>query len=203
VAVAEDRWWRGFDTSIVERVAAHARVLDVGCGDGGLVECLCASGLDAIGVDPRAPPHPRLIPERVEDVGPIGEFDAICAVMALHHASLDGVTSAFCRLLRPSGQLFVYDFAWERYDARAEAWLAVHDHSGADNSVSAWRSEHGELHTGATIRTALTTTVDLREESARPYLARMLGTFDLEAEEQRRIAAGALPALGDWYVGVR
>jgi SAM-dependent methyltransferase len=201
--MADDRWWRGFDTSIVERVPARARVLDVGCGNGGLVERLCASGLDAIGVDPRARPHPRLIAERVEDVGSIGKFDAICAVMALHHASLDRVASAFRRLLRPSGRLFVYDFAWERYDGRAEAWLAVHDHSDADNSVNAWRSEHGDLHTGATIRTALTRAVDLQEESVRPYLARMLGTVDLEAEEQRRIAAGALPALGDWYVGVR
>jgi SAM-dependent methyltransferase len=201
--VADDRWWRGFDASIVERVAANARVLDVGCGDGGLVERLCASGLDAIGVDPRARPHPRLIAERVEDVGSIGEFDAICAVMALHHASLDAVASAIRRLLRQSGQLFVYDFAWERYDARAEAWLALHDQSGADNSVSGWRLEHAELHTGAAIRTALSRAVELREERARPYLARMLARFDLEAEEQRLIAAGELPALGGWYVGVR
>ena len=135
-------------------------------------------------------------------MGSIGEFDAICAIMALHHASLDGVVSAVRRLLRRSGQLFVYDFAWERYDARAEAWLAFHDHSDADNSVSGWRLEHGELHTGAAIRTALTRAVELHEESVRPYLARMLGRFDLEAEEQRLIAEGALPALGGWYVGV-
>jgi SAM-dependent methyltransferase len=201
--VAEDRWWRGFDASIVARVASQARVLDIGCGDGGLVERLCASGLDAIGVDPQARAHPRLIAERVEDVGSIGEFDAICAMMALHHASLDGVASAIGRLLRPSGQLFVYDFAWERYDGRAEAWMAVHDHSGADNSVGGWRLEHGDLHTGTTIRTALTMAVELREERAHPYLARMLSRFDLEAEEQRLVAAGALPALGCWYIGVR
>jgi SAM-dependent methyltransferase len=139
----------------------------------------------------------------VEDVDSIGEFDAICAMMALHHASLDGIVSAIRRLLRASGQLFVYDFAWERYDARAEAWLAVHDQSGADNSVSGWRREHVDLHTGTTIRTALAAAVELREESERPYLARMLGKHDFEAEEQRLIAAGALPALGGWYVGVR
>jgi SAM-dependent methyltransferase len=201
--VADDRWWREFDALVVERVAAHARVLDIGCGDGGLVERLCASGLDAVGVDPHAPPHPRLIAERVEDMHSIGEFDAICAMMALHHASLDAVASAIHRLLRVSGQLFVYDFAWERYDVRAEAWLAVHDESGADNSAGGWRLEHSDLHTGTTIRTALATAVELREESERPYLARMLGRFDLEAEEQRLIAAGALPALGGWYVGVR
>jgi SAM-dependent methyltransferase len=201
--VPDDRWWRGFDALVLEHVAAQARVLDIGCGDGGLVERLCACGLDAMGVDPCAPPHPRLIAERVEDVDAIGEFDAICAMMALHHASLDGIVSAIRRLLRGSGQLFVYDFAWERYDARAEAWLAVHDQSGADNSVSGWRLEHGDLHTGTTIRSALAMVVELREESERPYLSRMLGKLDLEAEEQRLIAAGALPALGGWYGGVR
>jgi hypothetical protein len=156
-----------------------------------------------VGVDPHAPPHPRLIAERLEDVGPIGQFDAICAVMALHHASIDRVAAAIRRLLRVSGQLFVYDFAWELYDARAEAWLAVHDQSGADNSVKCWRLEHADLHTGTTIRTALTTAVELSEESGRPYLARMLGSLELEAEEQCAIAAGTLPALGRWYVGQR
>ena len=201
--MADDRWWRGFDALVVERVPAYARVLDIGCGDGGLVERLCASGLDAIGVDPRAPPHPRLIAKRVEDAGAIGEFDAICAVMALHHASLEDVAAAIRRLLRESGQLFVYDVAWERYDARAKAWLAAHDRSSADNSVSGWRVEHGDLHTDTAIRYALATAVELSEESDRPYLARMLGTLALEAEEQRLIAAGTLPALGRWYIGQR
>ena len=201
--MADDRWWRGFDAVVVERVAAHARVLDIGCGDGGLVERLCASGLDAIGVDPCAPAHPRLVAEAVEDAAAIGKFDAICAVMALHHTSLEDVVAAVRRLLRASGRLFVYDFAWELYDARAEAWLSAHDCSGSDNSVSGWRLEHADLHTGTTIRTALATVVRLSEESGRPYLARMLGSLELEAEEQRAITAGTLPALGRWYVGQR
>jgi SAM-dependent methyltransferase len=197
--VLDDRWWRGFDAVILDGVAAGSRVLDIGCGDGGLVEHLSARGLDAIGIDPRAPAHPRLIREFVEDIGPIGQFDAICAVMVLHHANLDDVVPAIRRLLVPAGQLFVYEFAWELYDERAACWLAVHDSSDADNSVTGWRVEHGDLHTGATVRSKLASAFDLNEETERPYLARMLGKDELEPEEQAMIAEGALPALGRWY----
>ena len=50
MSVADDRWWRGFDAVIVDSVPLGSRVLDVGCGDGGLVECLAARGFDAIGI---------------------------------------------------------------------------------------------------------------------------------------------------------
>lgn len=201
--MADDHWWRGFDAVILDRVAAGSRVLDIGCGNGGLVKRLSASGLDALGVDPRAPAHPRLIQEPVEQVRSIGQFDAICAVMALHHAELDEVVPAIRRLLRANGQLFVSEFAWELYDERAASWLALHDVSDADNSVTGWRLEHGDLHTGATVRTRLTSAFELNEETERPYLARMLGRGELEAEEQAMIAEGALPALGRWYFAER
>jgi hypothetical protein len=63
-------------------------------------------------VDPTAPFHPRLIREPVERVRGIGAFDAVIAVMALHHAQLDAITSALTRLHCPHGRLFVYDFDW-------------------------------------------------------------------------------------------
>jgi SAM-dependent methyltransferase len=197
--VADDRWWRGFDAVILDAVAVGSRVLDVGCGDGALVDYLAARGLDAVGVDPRAPTHPRLIRKRVEEVGSIGHFEAVSAVMALHHAQLETMLAAIVRLLQPGGRLFIYEFAWEKYDERAASWLSVHDHSDADNSVASWQLEHGDLHASATIRSALNDTFDLRRETHRPYLARMLGILELEHEEQAMITEGALPALGWWY----
>lgn len=196
----DDRWWRGVDADVLGAIAAGSRILDVGCGDGGLVDRLAAGGLDARGVDPRAPDSPRLIRTRVEESASLGHFDAACAVMSLHHARLDAVIDAIARCLYPGGRLFVYDFAWEDYDDRSASWLDVRDRSHTDNSVTAWRVEHADLHTGDAIHQALRRAFELRGETSRPYLARMLGRHELEHEEQAAIAEGTLPALGRWYV---
>jgi SAM-dependent methyltransferase len=162
---------------------------------------LTDGGLDAVGVDPRAPSLPRLVRGPVEQLESAGRFDAVCAVMALHHAHLGDVVAQISRLLRPKGQLFVYEFAWETYDERAASWLAKHDRSSADNSVAGWHREHGDLHTSAAIRTGLANAFNLQHESAHPYLARMLGRHEVEPEEQALIDEGALPPLGRWYLG--
>ena len=201
--MADDRWWRGFDAVILDAVGKGARVLDVGCGDGALVNCLLAHGLDVFGVDPRASIHPRLVQQRVEDAETLGRFDAVCAIMSLHHAELEPVLSAITRLLRPEGRLFAYELAWEAYDDRAATWLARHDPTDADNSIAAWELEHADLHTDATIHSALDSAFGLVSDHPRPYLARMLGIHDLEREEQALIDGEALPALGRCYVAHR
>ena len=123
--------------------------------------------------------------------------------MALHHAQLDAITSALTRLLRPHGRLFVYDFDWDAYDDRAADWLAEHDSSDADNSVAGWQREHGDLHTGVTIKEALVARFEPLLEARRPYLARMLARHDLEAVEHALIDAHMLPALGFWMIAER
>jgi SAM-dependent methyltransferase len=198
--MSDARWWKDFDVVIEASLPAGSRVLDVGCGDGGLVDRLAELGFDAVGVDPAAPAHPRLVRERIEDVAGLGAFDAAIAVMALHHAELGTVIRALTRLLRPHGRLFMYELDWDAYDGRACGWLARHDASGADNSVAGWRREHGELHTGAVITGALYTRFEPVLEVRRPYLARMLGQHDLEAEEHALIDARALPPLGLWVI---
>jgi SAM-dependent methyltransferase len=198
--VTDDRWWRGFDVVILDALPLNSRILDVGCGDGGLVRRLARGGLDAVGVDPRAPAEPRLIQEKVESVDDVGKFDAVCSMMALHHADLKPVFAALTRLLRPEGQLFAYEFAWEAYDERAASWLAVHDASEPDHSVALWHAEHAELHRADTVRAVIAENFDLEIELERPYLARMLRADDLDRDEQAMIDDGKLPALGRWYV---
>lgn len=127
--MTDDRWWREFDAVVAAALPANSRVLDLGCGDGGLVDRLIERGFDAIGVDPRAPSHPRLIRERIEQATGLGSFDAITAVMALHHAELDVVIPTLTRLLRPRGHLFA-DFHTrstieQALSARFEATVVV------------------------------------------------------------------------------
>jgi len=195
-----DRWWRGFDAFLLDALPRRARVLDVGCGNGALVERLAAAGFDAVGVDPSAPAAPRLVRERVEDATGIGRFDAVCAVMALHHAELEMVLAAIARLLRPGGLVFVSEFSWEAYDERAAAWVEEHD-PARDASVAAWRAEHDELHPGERVRTALDGAFERRTLATRPYLAAMLGRPELEREEIAAVERDRLPAIGWWYAG--
>ena len=200
-SAVQDRWWRGLDVLILEALPRGSRILDVGCGDGALVERLAEGGLDAVGVDPRAPDRPRFVQRSLEELDPPEPFDAACAVMSLHHADLARVIPTIARLLRPGGRLYVFEFAWESYDERAAAWAQAHDGSGRDHTVTAWMSEHADLHTGSAVHTAVTEAFDLDREEARPYLARMVDAPELEGEEQRDIAAGRLPALGRLWLG--
>lgn len=201
--MTDSRWWRNLDAVVAAELPAGSRILDVGCGDGGLVDRLAGLGFDALGVDPAAPAHPRLIQNHVEHVAGLGGFDAITAIMSLHHAELDAVVRALAELLRPGGRLFMYEFSWDAYDGRAAAWLTTHDSPEADNSVAAWRREHEGLHTGTVIKDAIFARLEPVHEVGRPYLARMLARDDLEAVEHALTDARMLPALGFWVIARR
>jgi SAM-dependent methyltransferase len=190
----------GFDAFVLDAVPLRARVLDVGCGDGALVERLAAAGLDAVGVDPNAPASPRLVRARVEDATGIGRFDAICAVTSLHHADLERVLPAIAGLLRPGGLVLVSEFSWEAYDVHAADWVAEHD-PARDASVAAWREEHGDLHTGEHVLAALDEAFERRSLTGRPFLASLLNRPDLERGELAAIERDRLPALGWWWSG--
>jgi SAM-dependent methyltransferase len=201
--MADDRWWQDLDAVLAAMLAGGSRILDLGCGDGGLVDRLTELGFDPIGVDPHAPAHPRLVRARIEDATGLGEFDAITATMSLHHAELPDVLQAINGHLRPDGRLFVSEFTWDAYDERAAAWVADHDRSDTDNSIAGWQCEHDGLHTWATVREALSNCFTPTLEVGRPYLARMLRRRDLEADEHALIDARLLPAIGILYIANR
>jgi 2-polyprenyl-3-methyl-5-hydroxy-6-metoxy-1,4-benzoquinol methylase len=75
--MADDRWWKSFDAVVAKAIPPGSRILDLGCGDGGLVERLTELGYDALGVDPAAPANDRLIRQRMEDVEGLG-LEPLC-----------------------------------------------------------------------------------------------------------------------------
>lgn len=185
---------------VAASLPSGSRILDLGCGDGGFVDRLTELGFDAFGVDPSAPTHPRLSRERIEQATRLEGFDAVTAVMALHHADLDAVVPALSKILRPGGWLFLYEYGWDAYNEQAADWILKHDLSPPDTTISGWRREHCELHTVSTMRQAISARFEPTLEVRRPYLARLLARQELEAEEHALIGAQHLPALGLWYI---
>jgi SAM-dependent methyltransferase len=174
----------------------RARVLEVGCGRGELATALAAAGHEVVAIDPKAPSGPIFVRVTLEDFHPRTRFDAAVASLSLHHvADLDGAVDRIAGLLEPAGRLVLDEFAWERYDDRAASWLG--------ESLSDWREEHDGLHTGAALLSALERRFDRIHLEWIPYLARMEGDAEAEAEEARAIAEGALDPIGFRWIGRR
>ncbi|TKR27416.1 class I SAM-dependent methyltransferase [Cellulomonas hominis] len=97
-----------------------ARVLDVGCGTGGLVRALAARGAAVHGVDADAPTiataralsaaHPGAtfaVADALRLTAEAPGYDAVTAVAVLHHLPTDEALTRWAGLLRPGGVLVV------------------------------------------------------------------------------------------------
>src|SRR2546430_5031892 len=101
-----------------------ARVLEVGCGDGGLAGALKRRGYDVVAVDPRAPKGPIFRQSRIEDFDEARRFDVAVAGLALHHVdSLAVVLDRISGLVRARGRIIVYEFAWDKFDRKTAEWF--------------------------------------------------------------------------------
>jgi hypothetical protein len=90
----------------VDRIAPPGPVLDVGAGDGSLVDAFTAVGREAVGLERGGTPHPKVRSSSVDEVG--GSWAAIIFWHSLEHlraprAALD----AACRLLLAGGVLVI------------------------------------------------------------------------------------------------
>jgi SAM-dependent methyltransferase len=152
-----------------------------------------------------------------------GEYDVVLFTRSLHHAeNLDEIL-AHAALLAPGGQLVLEEFAWERVDPAAADFL--HDDRSLlvaaglldaeepeGDPLDAWVSTHDFLHQGQDMLAALgrhgtgLTTADtsmlwrLVDGRGGTWTAPAARAADiltsLRLAEERRIAAGTLPAIG-------
>lgn len=104
---------------------APARVLEVGCGEGGLATAMDAAGFDVTAVDPEAPDGPIFRRVRFEDLKETAAYDVAVASLSLHHVEdLDVVIDKIRRTVRPGGLVVVAEFGWDRIDEATGRWYA-------------------------------------------------------------------------------
>jgi SAM-dependent methyltransferase len=187
--------------------APPGRVLEVGAGDGELATALRDAGYDVLAIDP-AGDSPGVEPIALAQVDePPGSFDAVVAVVSLHHVNpLPEASSKLAALLRDGGRLIVDEFDIGALDERATRWwadqraTAGHDHPHDPSSTVAEMQSH--LHSLSTIEAELGRKFVLGQPVRGAYLYRWHLPHGLREPEEQLIAAGALPATGARLLGV-
>jgi SAM-dependent methyltransferase len=185
---------------------APARVLEVGAGDGELAAALAERGYEVVAIDP-ASAGPPVVSVALVDLDELpASFDAAVAVVSLHHVEpLDDSCRRLGELVRPGGALVVDEFDTERYDERAAKWwleqraASGHEHERGPAEMVAELRAH--LHSLDRIRAALEPWFALEPTVRGAYLHRWHLPPGLLEEEERLIAAGALPASGARFTG--
>ncbi len=111
-----------YATLLVDRIAAGERVLDVGCGMGGLLARLDAAGAQPTGLTPnrahaqhirRTWPHIPLLETTLESVEPQRSgpgFDVVINSESFQYIALDAGMRAVRGLLREGGRWLVIDY---------------------------------------------------------------------------------------------
>jgi MPBQ/MSBQ methyltransferase len=118
-----------YATLLVSRVRAGERVLDVGCGMGGLLARLDAAGVKATGVTPNTGhaahikskwPHIPLIEGTLEEVGAASapKFDAVINAESFQYIDLDAGMQRVGALLTPGGRWVMIDYFRLNADAK-------------------------------------------------------------------------------------
>ncbi|MGQ0508779.1 MAG: class I SAM-dependent methyltransferase [Myxococcaceae bacterium] len=130
------------------------RVLEVGCGSGGLAQRLIADGMPLVAIDPSekaiARARKRGVPAEQVDFLTFrgGPFDALLFTRSLHHISPlpDAVAHAHA-LLAPGGVLVCDEFAVDAIDPATAAWF--YDLQAVLEAAGSLEPDQHELKHGA------------------------------------------------------
>ena len=198
-----------FAAFVFDRLPAPPRrVLEVGCGhEGGLVERLAARGYDALGVDPQAPEGERFLRAEFQTID--GEWDAVVAGNVLHH--VNPLAESLDKLAALAPLLVVDEFASNLISGAAQDWYEAQHRmlraAGAEPhgppSLDEWRVRHPGLHSDELLLRELRARYDEVAYERVPFFSRWLGGPSSEGLEQSLIDAGAFPAIGYRWAGLR
>ncbi|HYA08261.1 MAG TPA: hypothetical protein VEG24_01645, partial [Gaiellaceae bacterium] len=121
----------------------------------------------------------------------------------LHH--LVPLDEAVEKIASLAPLLVVDEFAWDLIDPELQAWYETHHRpdSPGPPSLEEWRWRHPGLHPHDVLLPALRARYDERTLEWVPYFHRWLRGPSSEALETSLIAAGAFPAIGWRWVGLR
>lgn len=220
-AESPDLWKQSVAVFVVGHLPeAPSRVLDVGCGEGWLTRRLAERGYEVLGVDPKAPEDRLFRRMALEDFSHPQPFDAIVAILSLHHIpDLEAAVRKIGELLETGGRLVVLEFAWDRFDDATAGWCLdrlppeldeenwLHRRCGelhrrlregrplqARDTFHQWAAEEG-FRSSSDILGALRISFKERSFSWSPYLFPDLKGVT-EGEEADAIESGAIQAVG-------
>ena len=183
-----------------------ASVLEIGAGRGELAMALRDAGFEVSAIDPAAESDTGVDPIPLLEAK--GAYDAAVAVVALHHVEpLQESCAHLAELVKGGGRLVIDEFDVERFDERAAKWwldqraaLGFEEDHDHEEMVADLR---GHIHSVATLRATLAEWFELGEAISGPYLHRWDLDLAVRADEVRMIEAGALPATGVRFAGIR
>lgn len=177
----------------------NLRILEVGCGNGELAECLQNLGFEVVAVDSSLEAvektKQRGVEARVAEFPNFDEnaFDAILFTRSLHHLqALDETIAKTHQLLNPNGVVLVEDFAFNEANEATIEWLygvvslleicgqlnLTEDNFAKDlllgkGNYQVWReNHHHHLHSAPIMLKELKSHFELTSESDAPYLYR-------------------------------
>jgi SAM-dependent methyltransferase len=204
---------------------AGAAVLEVGCGEGDLARAMAARGYRVTAIDPEAPEGDVFRRVTLEEFHADRPFEAVVAVLSLHHIeSVSDAVSKMRELLQDRGLFIAVEFAWEHIDDATARWCLqnlreVHDgeEGWLHRRFSEWRerapevspheyfrswAETERMHTSRAMLEELRANLTERHFEWSPYLYPDLDGISRE-DEIKAIESGEIRATGFRFVGER